>query len=149
MPSGGRRAGAGRPIGVKNTPTREMQSKVRASGQTFLETMLYKRDYWMRVVATEMKKEPIAAIDPKTGKQVLTGGPDHALVQRALDKAEEAAVHGAPYVHQRLAAVAHTTVPYDLSKLTDEQLEQLRRIGRAAAVSADSGSGERGEATRH
>lgn len=96
------------------------------------EAMLYKMRYWLNRFASEQAKGEAAIL---------------SVMETALDKAEEAAKNAAPYYHSRLAAITHSIVPYDLSKLTDEQLAQLETLTRAAAITDADRAGE-GE-TRH
>lgn len=81
---GGARPGAGRPRGAPNKKTRELQKAVEASGITPLDFML-----------NVMRGQAPAGADPAT-----------VIAYTTLQF--EAAKAAAPYVHPRLATVAHT-----------------------------------------
>jgi hypothetical protein len=92
---GGKRPGAGRKAGTKSKLTKARTEKVialLASGASPLDAMLQKMNWHLGKAEQEMKKGDKA---------------DMAVVEAALDKADEAARGAAPYTHPRLAAIEH------------------------------------------
>jgi hypothetical protein len=58
--------------------------------------------------------------------------------QGEWDRAAAIAKLAAPYVHPRLASIEQKVSPIDVTKLTDEELEFLRRIYRRADRVSDT-----------
>jgi|SRR5579859_5165536 len=151
MPRGGRRPGAGRPLGapnkVKATHTVRMAAKAQAAAgaaaeargePTALNVFELKLKYWLREFQAEMAKGE---------------GASKSAMAAALDKAEEAAANLAPYRHPRLRAVllsedeAMLRRALDLGKLTDADLAALDRL---AAKTGPAGLDPSGDpSTRH
>ena len=108
MPRGGARPGGGRPKGVPNKASIARQARIASTGPTPLDAMIRKMRWWAAKADRELAKPE----------------PDDALIEMALDNACDAACAAAPYVHPKLAAVAHvnTTQHVDVRKLTDAEL---------------------------
>ena len=97
------RPGPGRPKGSRNKRTLALLARERMTGgqvpprsMTEPECLLFKMRWWLGRFFSEQEKQ----------------NPDLALMERCLDKAQEAAVCAAPYHHARLSAmvVGATTV---------------------------------------
>lgn len=128
MPRGGARPGSGRPK-KPNIAYRAAQAQAVGDGPSYVELIRLKLAYWRNRAVAELKLPP--------DKQ------NHNIIKEALDKAAEAVALGAPYALRRLASLTVTQTPYDLSKLTDEQLEQFHRLAIAAAADdVRAGEGE-------
>lgn len=132
MARGGKRPGAGRRQGVPNRRTTERMQAIEAGGAMPLEIMLgAARALWAK------------AHDGKG--QVV----DLDMVERASSMAKDAA----PYVHPRLASVAHTgpnngpIQVADLTRASDEQLAALEAFlgPLAGAAGGDAEDGPGGE----
>jgi hypothetical protein len=119
------------------------------------QVMVYKMEYWLSRVKGEQDRARKAADDANRANaergitDLVLPAPNHQLIERALDKACEAAVVAAPYYHNRLAAFTHT-VRHDITKLTDEELANLiaiaERLSRESAGILSDGADERGSA---
>lgn len=128
MARGGKRPGAGRKPGVPNRRTTERYKAIEAGGSMPLEIMLgAARTFWA-------KAHEGATIDLD-------------MVERAGSLAKDAA----PYVHPRLASVAHTgpnngpILTADLTKATDDELRALEAVfGPLAGGSGDDDGGDSG-----
>lgn len=125
------RQNGGRPLGATSKASVERLRAMQASGPEFMDAWLHKLRWHLREYSQEIAKGAAA---------------DKAVIVAALDKACEAARDGAPYVYNRLASVsvnAHHT--FDLSRCTDEELDDIERIlSKAASVSGryPEGTGE-------
>ena len=91
-PKGAPKTG-GRQKGTPNTATARRQAEVAASGPTPLDALIKKMRFHLAIFEGEVAK----------GKEA-----DGKALALAMDKAAEAARDAAPYVHPRLATVAHT-----------------------------------------
>lgn len=95
---GGKRKGAGRPKGRKNTKSQLIAQKAAEEGVTPLEIMLKAmREFAEQADAFKTKGKTIET----DGKKVITR---LGLLQSAAAVAKDAA----PYIHPRLAAIEHT-----------------------------------------
>jgi hypothetical protein len=128
MPRGGPRPNSGRPKGSKSRAPKErgqqqeMRAAINADGELSLAAQLRIMRYWMGVFDNEREKGEAA---------------DNQVIKDALARASEAANRAQPYQHARLSSVRvggdadnplRTAQEWDLSKLTDEQLETLGHI---------------------
>jgi hypothetical protein len=96
---GGKRPRSGRPKGSPNKATAERQAAIAASGWTPLDIML-ENARWAHAQATQLT-EQLAEAEPSQSAELF-----HEMMHfRQL--AVEWAHMAAPYVHPRLAAVAH------------------------------------------
>jgi len=66
---------------------------------------------------------------------------DEKKFERYLDKGIDAAAKLAPYQSQRLSAQQVTHTPLDLSKLSNEELDELERLHAKAAVAGGDQGG--------
>lgn len=128
---GGKRPGAGRKAGTKSKLTKARTEKVialLASGSSPLDAMLQKMHWHLAKAENEMKKGAKA---------------DLAMVEAALDKADEAARGAAPYTHPRLAAIEHMGKgggPIEYSDAKERLAHLLAR--HAPGTGTDGGSGK-------
>jgi hypothetical protein len=97
---GGKRPRSGRPKGSPNKATRERQAAVAASGITPLAILL-ENARWAHAQATQLT-EQLAEAEPSLDTTELL-----SEMIRFRGLAVEWAHFAAPYVHPRLAAVAH------------------------------------------
>jgi hypothetical protein len=65
----------------------------------------------------------LAQVEAARGKAA-----DQNIIRKALDSAHAAAKDCAPYVHHRLSSLHGSTAKWDLSRLSDDELETLERI---------------------
>lgn len=128
--NGGKRPGAGRPKGAKNKKTTEVIAKATSQGVMPLDVMLHN----MRKAhgAAEEIEKKIAAGDAEA-----VARKDELLLLRG--EAETCAKDAAPYLHPRLSSIEHKTKPYDLSQLTEKQIDELERILRFADARGANG----------
>lgn len=132
----GRKPGAGRKKGVPNRATLKRQEEIAASGATPLEVMINVMRYHHDRFKAEIAKGDDA---------------DHELAGEEAKRAAEEASKAAPYVHPRLASVAHTgqnggpIQTVDLTKMSDDDLDRLEAIIGPIAVAGGDQGGE-GEA---
>lgn len=102
MARGGKRDGAGRKQGSLNKSTVErlaIVQEARAAGRTPLDLMLGN----MLFAATEADK-----LKRKIKRRGIGDRADLEALLKVLDAAQRYACDAAPYVHPKLAAVAHT-----------------------------------------
>lgn len=123
MPRGGKRRGAGRPRGALDGPNAAQVRRAQQQGTTPVDTLLYKQNWWMRVVAQEIQKAFSGGIEP-----------NHKVIAHALDKACEASREAAPYVNRRLSSVRVESEPFDLTRLTDSELDQFIALRQKCTV---------------
>jgi hypothetical protein len=107
---GGPRPGAGRKKGATNKKTKEAIAKAEAGGAMPLDIML-----------KQMRK-----YDALADKLSKTLGATGEQVQAAEALAAERARDASPYLHARLQSVTQKNEPFDITKLTDEELNVLR-----------------------
>jgi len=108
----------GRPRGLPDRPKRAAISEWATSAHGLpSKRLLYASNWWLNQVAEEQRKP---------------GGGSREVIAKALQEACNYAAMAMPYVERRLASVTHQNLPYDLSKLTDEELGELDRITRRA-----------------
>lgn len=126
MPKGGKREGAGRKPGSPNKINTAIKERVIAANKiTPLDTLLYARDYWLNQVAT-LQRDPAQA--------------NSKSMRDAIREAAFYADKAAPYLHPRLAAVKVEQSPWDLTKLTTDELHLLAKLEqRATALAFDPG----------
>jgi hypothetical protein len=147
----------GRPVGANHT-TQVRAAVLRdeaGAGQKNdpVKGLLYKFKWWMQRVAAfqgelgRLQQQP-GAVDTPDGKRQAKDL--YAQIERALDKACEAAKEAAPYCRPRFSAVAVTgglTHDFDLSNLSDIELKAfesvLLKIGASSGV-AEPRIGARG-----
>lgn len=128
---GGKRPGAGRKAGIKSKITKARTEKViklLASGSTPLDAMLRKMNWHLGKADREIAKGNAA---------------DMAVVEAALDKADEAAKGAAPYTHPRLAAIEHMGKGGGPIEISDAKERLAHILSRHA--SGGPGSGGAGE----
>ena len=110
LTKGGTRQNAGRKPGVPNKDRRKAIAKAERGGimplALMLETM---RTAWAKGQALTAENKDLEAND---------------YFKAAHERARDAA----PYLHPRLQSITQKDERLDLSKLTDEELEFLRRI---------------------
>lgn len=99
---GGARKGAGRKAGAATTRTREIADKASSSGVTPLEVMLDNMMFAHETAATVLQ----GLLDG--GAEVPEGFDQFKELLRMRGVAQECAKDAAPYMHPRLANVAHT-----------------------------------------
>jgi len=109
---GGKREGSGRPKGARTVRTTKVAEREHQNGITPLEVML---------------KAMRAHVDKKD-----------------LDAAASIAKDAAPYMHAKLASVQHkgSIGTYDLSKVSDDELDRLEAILGPLALDGGNPSGE-------
>ncbi len=137
MPRGGPRPGSGRPRGLPDKPKRVAQSEWSSSVYGLpTKRMLIASNWWFNEFATQQKK-------PEAER-------DRGLMIQAFEEGVKYAAMAAPYIERRLASITHQVMPYDFSRLTDQELAELERIIRTATGTPSAGSVDDGEeATRH
>lgn len=111
MAHGGKRDGAGRPLGSPNKATKERQAKVAAEGETPLDVMIAAMRYHHAAALDLM------ALNEPTDEQKLE-------LRAELNLAGAFAADAAPYVHPKLANV-QSNVQHSVS---DELAELLNAI---------------------
>jgi hypothetical protein len=97
---GGKRPRSGRPKGSPNKATAQLQAVIAASGRTPLEIML-ESARWAYAQATQLSERLVEA------EATLDTAELFSQMLRLRQSAVEWAHFAAPYVHPRLAAVAH------------------------------------------
>jgi hypothetical protein len=133
MPRGGPRPGSGRPKLLADRPRRLLQSEWATSAYGLpTKRFLFASNWWLSEVTTETNKPE--------------GERDRAKIIEGLDQAMKYAAMAAPYIERRLASITHQVLPYDFSKLTDQELAELERIIRAATGAPSPGSTDEREA---
>ena len=113
--------GAGRPVGVLNRTTVAQQAEAAKTGPLPGAGLLYTFRRWLKRVAAleKLQTSTDAAVSPE--------------LEHALDKMLAAAKDAAPYFHHRLSALsidANVSHTFDLSGLSDNELEQFERLRR-------------------
>jgi len=116
MARGGKREGSGRKIGAVTKRTREVAEKAIATGQTPLEVMLENMRHFQKVALdAEAVLEGLTAAEftgsvtaetPEEQFKALLAQVKKTAGFRQL--AQECARDAAPYVHPKLASIAHT-----------------------------------------
>ena len=130
---GGKRPGAGRKAGAKSKITKARTEKVialLASGSSPLDAMLQKMHWHLAKAEQEMKKGAKA---------------DLAMVEAALDKADEAARGAAPYTHPRLAAIEHMGKVGGPIEYSDAKAKLAHLQSRVAVASGNGDSAGRAD----
>lgn len=117
-PGGLRSNKGGRPKGAVGKKTRENIAKAEQGGIMPLEVMLQAMRAAHRLAEAAAKSNNLT------------------IAQDFLQVAHDRARDAAPYLHARLKNIEHTHVPFDLSKLTDEELDQFTAIKRRLAGAA-------------
>lgn len=126
---GGKRPGAGRKAGIKSKITKARTDKVvqlLSSGSTPLDAMLRKMNWHLAKAERETKKGDKA---------------DIAVIEAALDKADEAARGAGPYIHPRLAAIEHMGKgggPIEYSDVRDRLAHLINREAIASEPPKDN-----------
>lgn len=149
MPQGGKREGAGRPKGVKNSRAKILADRKAAaiveSGRSPLDVLMNEMRFWEKEVG-------IIENNLRTGEEAIGADDAISLAVRntsvyfaARKSLMAAALDAAPYVHPRMSP---TTVPdassaslKDLSNLTDAELDALERISRKVSRAYGSPGG--------
>ena len=134
---GGRREGSGRKRGTPNKSTiiqREVDRERRElaglrSGKVILSELA---NHFRNLMAKYQENSPT---------------PNPRKYDRYSKLALKAAAAVAPYEDAKLSALAITQINYDLSKLSDEQLDELDKLTSAATVTDADRAGE--DQTRH
>jgi hypothetical protein len=116
MARGGARPGAGRKKGIPNKTTNAQRAQIAASGLTPLEFLL-----------AVMRGEPMVLIG-ENGETVKDDKGEAKLVFPRFDARLDAAKAAAPYVHPKLAQIAHTgedggPLQIELVRLTDKDID--------------------------
>jgi hypothetical protein len=130
--------GRGRPPGEADKPARAQRGEWANSTYGLpTKRFLFASNWWLAQFA-EQQQKPAEAQDRK-------------IMIEALGEAMKYAQMAVPYLERRLASITHQVVPYDLTKLTDAELDELERITRRALVDNGStdGDSERETSTRH
>ena len=117
MPRGGKRDGAGRPVGALTTRTREVAAKAIAEGMSPLEIMLQNMAHFQQVAL-----DAESTLDGLTASEFSTQVPGDASPEEQFkfllaqvkktagfrQLAQDAARDAAPYVHPKLASIEHS-----------------------------------------
>lgn len=151
---------------VRGNPKGSNGGGGRIKGQRFGETkaqaLARMRGDVAEAVATQVQAGARADVPrQKLGKDILEdaanyffglaakyqpseGNPDadEKKFEKYLDKASDIAAKLAPYQSPRLSSVQVTEIPMDLSRLSNEELEQLERLHAKAAHTGGNPSGE-------
>lgn len=144
MTHGGRRPGAGRKAGAATKRTRAIVDQAVREGVTPLDVILKNMRFYdsradeiiAAIVAGDVETPPAKSKKSKASKKG-DEDPRIAELRRALNLrqlASEDAARAAPFVHARFSAI--TPPPrdplngYDLSKLSDDELDALEAISR-------------------
>ena len=117
MPRGGKREGAGRPVGALTTRTREVAAKAIAEGTTPLEIMLQNMAHFQQVAidaestldglsASEFSVQVPGDASPEEQFKFLLAQVKKTAGFRQL--AQDAARDAAPYIHPKLASIEHS-----------------------------------------
>jgi hypothetical protein len=140
MAHGGKRPSSGRPKGTPNKASAKRQAQIAATGASPLDVMLGNMRFAHEQadgVLRQLLAGDTSAIPAVEGKapSAIDGIRE---VLRLRQIAQDAAKDAAPYVHPKLASVAHhgpdqgpirvvakTTTAVDLSKLTDDEIIKL------------------------
>lgn len=124
MPRGGARKGAGRK-GRPNKATIERQERIASTGKTPLDIMINN----MRLADEQADAAERSLTEERIAELAKSAEPFKAIleeVQKALNYrkvAQECARDAAPYVHPKLAAVAHSGA---VTMRHEDALEQLK-----------------------
>jgi uncharacterized membrane protein len=116
--NGGAKPGAGRKRGSPNKLTQAAILKAQAEGIMPLE-----------VILAQMRKYHAKAEDLAKAKN-----PDEKKVLEAEGLALSAAKEAAPYLHNKLSAVTRRDEPFDLTKLSEEELKVVLAIKKRLAA---------------
>lgn len=127
---GGARQNGGRKPGQRNKRTQAMIAKAEAGGAMPLD-----------IILKQMREADALAQQLAADKQ-----PDQKAIKEAKDTAFERAKDAAPYLHPRLQSVTQKNVPFDLTKLTDDELKALLPILKRIERDKLGSSGDRVEA---
>jgi hypothetical protein len=84
---------------------------------------------------THATKSQLAISEPL---EVMLAAMREHWAQGEWDRAAAIAKLAAPYVHPRLSSIEQKPAPIDVTKLTDEELETLRRIYQRAERVSDA-----------
>jgi hypothetical protein len=125
MARGGKRENAGRKPNTTNKATKERQAKIESTGATPLDAMIRKMRWHLAKADREEAKGSKA---------------DAAVIEMALDKADEAARGAGPYVHPRLAAIEHMGKgggPIEYSDVRDRLAHLIAREAAAGQTIED------------
>lgn len=112
MPKGGPREGSGRPKGAMTVRTRKIAERALATGLSPLEVMLDNMKHFQQValdaeaVLATMNPDDLAGASAEDRFKALLAEVKKAAGLRQM--AHECARDAAPFMHPRLATVAHT-----------------------------------------
>jgi hypothetical protein len=132
MAKGGKRVGAGRPLGSVGTKTREIANRAIKEGITPLEVMLRNMRHFNKLaesaeaVLSELSVDAVANMQPADQFKHLLAEVKKAAGLREL--AQNCARDAAPFIHPRLASIESNVTVNDKRDVSDWNRDELVEI---------------------